>query len=341
METVLCSLSQLTKLTLYGNGSRGSLLDGEMWEKLIQSSLPLLKTFQFCFSFYRYSVPFNDINQVVVPFSTPFYLLEKRWFIRCYTDSHCPTTGTIYTLPFAFAQMPINMASFDASISTLIVDDIDERRYESYGKVKTLLFNVKCQMPYRAFLTSNIVRLVLHTALPSSWHFLLNNLRHLEFQRTSEMSSADFGQFLTNTPVLQSLTLPIRILSNLTENFTNNAVCDLLSNRIQSLTISQYFSNGNNLGIVTVHNLSSLVRIFGKTCKHLALGLSAHPNTALTTLRRMRGLHSLHIYYCSRCYRSQNTVTCWMEEMRKKADVSDFMHTSDDHNFYIWFGNRL
>jgi hypothetical protein len=340
VRNLLRQLSQLSKLAVYDSGSRSSLPNGETWEKLIQSSLPLLKTFQFCFSSHRYDTTLNDINQAVASFSTPFYLFEKRWFIRCDYDSRYSAMGTIYSLPFAFAEMPINVTSFDTSMSTLIGSDVDETKYESYEKVKTLLFNEKCQIPYRAFLSSNIVRLVLKNPLPTTWYFLLINLRHLEFRGTLAMPSTDFAYFLANTPQLQSLKLPILILSKLTDKFTNNAVCDQLSHRIKSLTISRYYSNGDSLGIVSVRLLSSLVRIFGKSCEHLSLALAAHPTTVLPILRRMRQLRSLHIGYRSWCRTSETTATSWIEQPPIKTDVSDFMHSPDDYNFYIWFGNR-
>lgn len=332
-------LSQLTKLALYDNVNRSSFPNGETWEQLIQSSLPLLKTFQFCFCFHSYANTLGQIRQTVASFSTPFYLFEKRWFIRC--DYDCQFSAVLYSLPFAFTQMPIDVTSFDTSISTLIESGMDETKYESYEKVKTVLFNEKCKMPYRGFLTSHIVRLVLDAALPTSWYFLFINLRHLEFRRHLHMSSTDFAQFLANTPQLQSLTVSILDLSRLTDKFTNNSVCDQLSQRIQSLTISQYYSNSDGLGVVSVRLLSSLVHIFGKTCKHLSLGLAAHPNTVLPILQRMRQLRSLHIRPRPWCRTSHFTATSWIEQPPIKTDVSDFMHASDDYNFYIWFGNRL
>jgi hypothetical protein len=74
-------LSKLTKLALYGKGS--SWPNGKIWEKLIQSSLPLLGSFQFCFRFFCFNRMIDDINPAMASFSTPFYLTEKCWFIRC------------------------------------------------------------------------------------------------------------------------------------------------------------------------------------------------------------------------------------------------------------------
>ncbi len=340
LRTSLRQLSQLTKLILYDQGSRSPLPNGRNWEELIQSSLPVLKAFQFCFPFQSYRSTSHDIQNAIASFSTPFYLLEKRWFIRCDCDSRYSIKGALYTLPFAFAEMPININSFDTSLSTLMADEIDEAKYNSYKKVKTLLFNEKCHMPNRGFLTSDIDRLVLKTALPTNWYFLLNNLRHVEFQKTLHMPSTDFAHFLANAPQLQSLTLPIIVLMKLTDRFKNNAVCDLLSQRIQSLTISRYYSDGYDLGVVSVRLLASIVRIFNKSCKHLSLGLSAHPNTVLPILRRMRQLRSLHIRHHPWSRVSNSTATSWLEQPPTEIHISDFIHAENDDHFYIWFGNR-
>lgn len=340
VRTSLHQLPQLTKLSLYEHGSCSPLPNGRTWEELIQSSLPLLKTFQFCFSFQSYRSTSDDIKNVVASFSTPFYLLEKCWFIRCDVDSRFSVMGTLYTLPFAFTELPINISSFDTSMSTLIVNVVDEEKYISYDKVKTLVFNEKCHMPNRGFLTSYIVRLVLKTSLPTSWHFLLTNLRHVEFQRTLQMTSTDFAHFLANAPQLESLTLPILVLVKLTDTFMNSTVCNLLSRRIQSLTISRHFSDGCDLGVVSVRVLAAVVRVFNKTCKHLSLGLSAQPKTVLPILRRMRQLHSLHIRHHPRSRVSDSTITSWLEQPPTDIQIFDFMHAANDHHFYIWFGNR-
>jgi hypothetical protein len=342
-DTVRASLrqsSRLTKLALYDNGSHSSLPNGQTWKQLIQSSLPLLKTFQFCFRFHRYGNILNHIQQAIASFSSPFYLFEKRWFIRCDYDCRCSGRAILYSLPFAFAEMPIDVTSFDTSMSTLVASNMDETKYESYEKIKTLIFDENCRMPYQGFLTFNTVRLILKVALPASWYFLLSNLRHLELKNTFDMSSTDFVHFLANMPQLHSLILPISILSKLTGKFKNNTVCDQLSQGIQSLTISHDHLSEGDLGYVSAQDLSCLVRIFGKTCAHLALGLAVHPNSVLPIFQRMQQLRSLHIYYRPRFHRSLNTSTCWLEQTLTKTDVSDFMYTSDNCNFYIWFGHR-
>ena len=120
-------LSQLTKLSLYKQDTYGLLPDGEIWEHLIKSSLPLLDTFQFCFSFQSYTNSSNVFDDIIASFSTTFYLIEKRWFVRCDFDNRHGCQGTLYSLPFAFTKMPINCASFESSRSTYITSKTQSR----------------------------------------------------------------------------------------------------------------------------------------------------------------------------------------------------------------------
>ncbi|CAF1468399.1 unnamed protein product, partial [Rotaria sordida] len=155
------------------------------------------------------------------------------------------------------------------------------------------------------------------------------------------MSATDFAHFLTNAPQLQSLTLLISVLIKLTDSFTNKAVCDQLSQRIQSLTISDCLSNhdyGQNME--PIHILSNIVRIFGNTCEHLSLNLATIPQTVLPILGNMRQLHSLHIHYPSWRCKSYIPTTYWFQQSTSETDVSDIIYTPDDLNFYIWFGKR-
>lgn len=230
-------LPQLTRLALYDRKSRDSLPDGRIWEKFIQSSLPLLKTFQFCFIIFRLDASSNYLNQAVASFSTPFYLLEKRWFIQCHSSGTHRLTGVLYSLPFAFAEMPLNIASLRTTMTTSVNNEMDKTKYESYKKIKILRFSGDWITHHLKLSTSNIVKLVLYGKFSTLSMPILSNLRHMEIRRSESVSSNDFAQLLANTPKLRSLTIPSDSLEILTDSFTNTAVCNYLSEYIQSLTL--------------------------------------------------------------------------------------------------------
>ncbi len=342
VQSALRPLSRLIKLAVYNNGRCNSLPNGGEWQTLIGSSLILLKSFQFCFPFIRCYRTLNDVKRAVATFSTPFYRLEKCWFIQCDCDCHSYPTGILYSLPFAFSRMPINIMSIDTSISTLVGNDKDDAKYQSYEKVTTLLFNAKCPMPDHRFHTFNISRLILNGTFSISWIPVLTNLQTLEIQGSNLISPRDFAQLLTKAVQLRRLTLPASELETLTERFQNKSVCNQLSERIQTLTFAILNNNKSALDVVNATLLSPLVRIFGQKCEHLSFALALHPDMVLPLLHRLEQLRSLCIQYDPRFCRSRNIVTSLIQEPSiTRSTQLDFMHITDENCYCVWFGNRL
>ena len=79
IQQSLTDLSQLINLEIYQQEVGIPYPNGQLWEQIIFSSLPLLNYFQFIY----YNHQLNQIKQVIASFSTPFYVHEKNWFIRC------------------------------------------------------------------------------------------------------------------------------------------------------------------------------------------------------------------------------------------------------------------
>ena len=342
LQTLLPRMSKLTTLALYDSGEYSPVPNGKFWEELIVSSLPLLNTFQFYFPFYHYTNSTETLQEVIASFSTAFYLYEKRWFIRFdYERNGSAMHALLYSLPFAFSYMAINTCSFDTSISTLPFIDFKETKSNYYTKVNTIVFNKKCKQPHLGFLECNIIRLVLHTDLPKSWIYLLTKLRHLDIRTDVKMSSYDFNFLLKHAPNLQSLNISVVKLKDLTDQFSNQSVCHYLSERIQSLTITEHYSYSIHLGIVSVRLLNSLVRLFSTKCQHLSLRLRAHPTTVRPILRRMRQLRSLHIQWRFARFDVEDTISSWLRQQSTDPKSVDFVHTKDEKDLFVWFGNRL
>ncbi len=341
IRTLLRRMSKLNTLALYINARYSPSPNGQIWEELIVSSLPLLNTFQFYFPFDTYRLTLEGLNQTIESFSTPFYLIEKRCFIRCDREPNNWSMGALYTLPFAFSHMSINTSTFDTSISTLPMTDLNETKSSYYTKVKTLIFNKQCKAPHIGFLASNIHYLILMADLPISWIYLLTKLRHINIGAYVEMSSTDFENVLQHSPNLQSLTISSDKLNKLTNKFTNQSVCHQLSKKIQSLTISHHYLNFPKLDIVSVRLLRSLASIFSEKCEHLSLGLIAHPKTVCPIFRRMKQLRSLHIEWCHLLIGLDDPVACWLQNISTDPTALDFVHATDKRHLFIWFGNRF
>ncbi len=341
IRTLLRRMLKLTTLALYDNARYSPLPNGQIWEELIVSSLPLLNTFQFYFPFDTYRLTLEDSNQTIQSFSTPFYLIEKRWFIRFDRDPNGWSMGALYTLPFTFSHISIKTSTFDTSLSTLPMTDLNETKSSYYTKVKTLIFNKQCKAPHIGFLASNIHHLILMADLPISWLYLLTKLRHIHIGAYVEMSSTDFERLLQHSPNLQSLTISNDKLNKLTNKFTNQSVCHQLSQKIQSLTISHHYLDLPKLDIVSVRSLSSLARIFSEKCEHLSLALIASPKTVYPILRRMKQLRSLHIEWCHVLIGLNDPVASWLQNISTDPTALDFVHTTDKRHLFIWFGNRF
>ncbi|CAF3041254.1 unnamed protein product, partial [Rotaria sp. Silwood2] len=78
IQQSLTHLSQLINLEIYQKEKGISFHNGQIWEQIILSSLPLLKNFKFYFQFAYYYHQFDQIKQVIASLSTPFYVLEKN-----------------------------------------------------------------------------------------------------------------------------------------------------------------------------------------------------------------------------------------------------------------------
>ena len=96
-EHLLLYTPSLTYLKIISNIN---LTDGKRWEELIQTNLLLLKKFEFFFVFHSfYHV---DVELIIQPYFTPFWVNVKQWFVTCeyikdleelrlYTEPICKT----------------------------------------------------------------------------------------------------------------------------------------------------------------------------------------------------------------------------------------------------------
>ena len=91
------------------------IFDGFYWEEFIPSKLPLLKTFEFFFSFdVKTSDPVIDIDSHVTSFQTEFWLNQKNWIVNCAYIISASAIG-FYTNKF---RIPCHYTSLKCEIST-------------------------------------------------------------------------------------------------------------------------------------------------------------------------------------------------------------------------------
>ena len=86
-----------------------SLIDGSKWEALIKTKLPLLRSFHFVF----YQVHLRiyqcdaDVEILIRPFRSSFWLEDKQWFVKCQSIKSLHKVK-LFTIPFPSSSYDYN-----------------------------------------------------------------------------------------------------------------------------------------------------------------------------------------------------------------------------------------
>jgi hypothetical protein len=148
----------------------------------------------------------------------------------------------------------------------------------------------------RDFRHSPIVNFYLdiNSKITTRWLRALTKLRHLQLDSHAIISSKDFQSLLTNSPHLNSLFISKTLLRELTKQWTNQQICEILSKQIQILNL---LSNSYPMISLSENELAQIVRIFQINCQHLSLPLKLINDHQIDfILKNMTQLSSLHIY---------------------------------------------
>lgn len=332
IQKSLTHLSQLITLEIYQKERGNSLTNGQIWEELIHSSLSLLKEFKFYFQFRYQLLSVDENKQIIASFSTPFYVLEKKWFIRCDMYGSYRSLAAIYTIPFAFDRLTIVSNSTKKSISTYSNVDNEISMNNIYSHVKTLILEEKQSNPDNNLRRSQIINLIINDSFnPIDWIHVLTKLRHLELKSRSNLSSEDFRYLLVNTPHLHSLTTDKCILRTVTENWGYTLVCHKLSERIQSLKL---YSSTRQSDCLSRNDLKQIIRIFAAKCQHLSLPVQLPSNSISFILQSMSQLRSLHVHTARKYNSSLNML--WLEKEVLQLNNSNCIIINDGFDCYLW-----
>ncbi len=333
----LVHLSQLINLAVYDSAWESPPPDGQIWEQLITSSMPLLKKFDFCFKFWRDFNVTSDINEIIKTFSTQFYLQEKSWYIQCDSHHQQLSIGLLYSLPYAFERFEIVTHSFNESVSTLNTYSTNDLNKNMYKNIKTLRVDVKCKNINEALISGNIVNLDLKfSGTPVDWIYSMTQISRISFQNQIDMSSKDFIRLLKTSPCLHSLTVPYYLLKLFTNQWKNNIACELLSRKIQSLKIC---SDGCSRDYVRVDELIHIVRVFNQRCYHLNITVYSRNIVAGLILRSMRHLRSFIVRLKEHGDDLMITKK-WLIEQNIAYKHLDYSIVVDGNEYSFWFGRR-
>ncbi|CAF3720647.1 unnamed protein product [Rotaria socialis] len=107
-------------LTTEQNVSWNTFQHFSRWEKFLQLTLPLLKNFNFSMS--NQCDQFENVESILSPLCTSFWLETKRWFFTCqYTEGSSFKTIQLYSSAYSTAQFPdsLNRANLSYAITTM------------------------------------------------------------------------------------------------------------------------------------------------------------------------------------------------------------------------------
>jgi hypothetical protein len=120
LESLLSLTPLLTNLKLVNSSSTcNSLIDGSRWENFIKTKLFRLKKFEFFFQ-HQFLRTYNfdaDVQLLILPFRTLFWIEHKHWFVTCDYIKRSHRTK-LYSIPFPVNSFEYNFDSDKISMST-------------------------------------------------------------------------------------------------------------------------------------------------------------------------------------------------------------------------------
>ncbi|CAF4066640.1 unnamed protein product [Rotaria sordida] len=334
IERSLVHLSLLNTLEIYQKQRASIPPNGQIWETLICSSLPLLKIFKFYFNFEYSSQSSFQMDEAIVSFSTPFYILEKKWFIRC--DISDRGRALLYSLPFPFETYTALQGTNIKTVSTLLYVNNNDFYANMFSNVKTLEVLYKSSEPDENFHRNGVISLIIYNDFDSiKWMHVLSKLQHLEMNCPITMTPENFLHILKNAPHLHSLVVEKRIIQIATEHWNNVSICDYLSRKIIALKLcgryarSQYMNN---------HEIQQIIRIFSSKCQHLSLCIQSPNDTIGFILENMSQLQSLHVNISGKI--KPLIDMAWLQKEQTIFNSSNCIILSNEDNHYFWLGKH-
>ncbi len=210
----LVPLSSLLNLEVYQNNISYSHPNGQVWENLLRSSLPLLKIFKLYLQF-QCSTSLANHQEVVASFSTPFFIRERKWIIYHDIPYRYPHHFIILnSLPFAFEQYLTLRKPLENSLATVPEDYSKDVFTNLYDNIQTLKIKYQNAEIGENFSKPSVINLTIYVDFDVvPWLHVLTRIRHLDLYFTASLpiSSPDetIGLILQNMSQLHSLHVTI------------------------------------------------------------------------------------------------------------------------------------
>ncbi|CAF1197551.1 unnamed protein product [Adineta ricciae] len=254
LEQFLSLTPSLTYLKVIG---MAYLMDSYRWEKILRTKLPLLENFEFFFQSWKdISYDFSDIESLIRPFQTSFWLENKRWIVNCDYIFN-PIEVLLYSIPICKSSFQYHDPSNKISCSNFIDMFVDENIMDNVMDLRINLvksFNQGCSMKKNHSFPSPVFRHVTELTLDLNDKCLmcltqsLANLLNLSHITQLALNiNYDFSSDVNTTTNLKNIvqhisnihTLEIsNNLSTIYSNITIEDICLLIPSTIEHLKIT-------------------------------------------------------------------------------------------------------
>ncbi|UJR25972.1 hypothetical protein I4U23_007320 [Adineta vaga] len=254
LEEFLSLTPSLTYLKVIG---MAYLMDSYLWEKILRRKLSLLEKFEFFFQSWKdVNYDLSDIESLIRPFQTSFWLENKRWIVNC-DYIHNPMEVILYSIPICKPLFQYNDSSNKASCSNFTEILLDDKVMNNVTGLRINLvksFNqaslTRKNNSFTSPLFRNVTELILDITdkcpinLSQSLSNLLN-LSHLT-QLTINLNydfSTDSNTTTNLTNILRQISNihTLEILNNLSTIYSNISIediCSLIPSTIEHLKIT-------------------------------------------------------------------------------------------------------
>ena len=319
LESLLSLTPSLVELKLFNSPlSPNSLIDGSRWENLIKTKFSLLNRFQFVFHqlFLRMYECNADVDSLIIPFRTSFWLEDKRWFVNCQSikSSH---TIKLYSIPFSDISYDYNFDPANILLSTSI------RKFNH----SMIMSHVRClSLNLTEIKTKKIQKQVKREDV------LFEKVIELKLRLDGEwpVDGIHFISLLVNLLNLQTLSFQ----SDFDQSTVSNTIDNLMkllhrASNVASLILLPLDTNGHYH--VRMATLCSIVSIH---VKHLTVKIQKLDDMK-TVVERLKHLSSVSFNYPSDRKINSNEMIDWLVNNGR-----DLTHLEKEYSLHFWFGNN-
>ncbi|CAF0944090.1 unnamed protein product [Adineta steineri] len=254
------------------------LVDSYRWEKILRIKLSNLEKFEFFFQSWKdVNYDFSDIESLIRPFQTSFWLENKRWLVNCDYIIN-PTEVILYSIPICKSYFQYHDQSNKITCSNITHTHLDETMMNNVTELRLNLVRTFChgniEKKTNSFpqpLFHNVTELILdlddQCSMNASSQTLSNLINLVHLSQLSLNLNYDYSLDLNTRAYLKNIfkqisnirTLEIcNNLSTIYSNITIEDICSLIPSYIEHLKITVKNINDMKIIIDRFEYLSSI-----------------------------------------------------------------------------------